>query len=269
VSHRVSVLIRNRNEAACLRLVLPRLREQVTQPAEIVVVDNESTDESRQVAEQHQCKIVHLPAGEFTYGRATNLGFENCASPLVMLLSSHSLPLGTHFICDAIRPFEDPKVAAVRIPIAVNTAELEKVAQMRPLDGSSEAREVFARGPVASGSVIRRAVWERFRQDEKLGAAEDKEWALRVLRSGEGWVMPVANTAYAYVRRLDGPALLRKYQKEERAGLEAAGIHTPPHLGNLLKTSAALPRNAMAKVIFEWKMFLFRRGLAAEARRRD
>lgn len=106
----VSVLIRNRNEAGALRIVLERLKIQYVQPGEIVIVDNESTDESREVAASFQCRVIHLPAGEFTYGRASNLGFENCSGDLVLMLSAHALPIGSHFIEDVTAAFSDPKV---------------------------------------------------------------------------------------------------------------------------------------------------------------
>jgi len=56
----VSVVIANRNGAHHLRLCLPSLLAQSYQPLEIVVVDNNSTDDSKLVAEQFGVRWIGL-----------------------------------------------------------------------------------------------------------------------------------------------------------------------------------------------------------------
>ncbi len=253
----VSVLIRNRNEAVDLRRLLLRLREQQAQNLEIVVVDNESTDESRQHIESFGCRLVDLPAGQFTYGRATNLGLEHCSGDLVVTLSSHSLPLGRFFIDEVTAPFSDPRVAAVRIPIAANTAELKNIGTFAPLDSKSGVQEVFRRGPVASGSVIRRSIWLTYRFDETLPGAEDKEWAFRVLGAGD-YVMPVANAAYCYTRSFPPEKWVQKMRREETAGLQAAGIRPRPSLKDTVFSILAAQRDVFRKALVEAELYWFR-----------
>jgi GT2 family glycosyltransferase len=256
----VSVLIRNRNEAADLKRVLARLREQHWDRLEIVVVDNESTDDSRRYIAEFGCKLVHLPAGKFTYGRATNLGMEHCSGDLVMMLSAHSLPIGRYFVADATTPFSDPRVAAVRIPIASNTSELRSLSNAAPLTSASSAEEVFRRGPVASGSVIRRSVWLENRFDEALGGAEDKEWALRVLKSGN-CIMPVVNAAYSYTRSFDQVGWIKKIVREETAGFEAANLQPKASLKNAVMSILAAQRDVFRKARTEAQLYMFRRRL--------
>ncbi len=256
----VSVVIRNRNESDHLRRVLARIAEQRMRPLEVIVVDNESTDDSRKWIAEAGAQLVHLPAGEFTYGRSTNLGFSHCSGDLMLLLSAHSLPVGRYFLDSVVEPFEDPRVAAVRIPIAANTAELQNLEKLAPLDANSPAKDIFARGPVASGSVVRRSVWLGCKVDEKLSAAEDKEWAMRVLRSGD-YIMPVAHACYSYTRHFTPDAFLRKIKKEELAGFQAAGLATPASLKDLVKSTLVAPRDVMHKVRFNTEMYLLRRRL--------
>jgi len=253
----VSVLIRNRNEAEDLRRLLNRLREQHAEILEIVVVDNESTDDSRHHIAELGCKLVNLPAGQFTYGRATNLGMENCSGELVLMLSSHSLPIGRYFVDEAIAPFSDPRVAALRIPIAANTAELRNFNAFAPLDSRSSAEEVFRRGPVASGSVIRRSVWEKHRFDETLGGAEDKEWALRVLREGS-YIMPTVNLAYCYTRSFGPKSWIQKILREETAGFKAANIRPQASLKHTIFSILAAQRDVVRKAQMETKLYFFR-----------
>lgn len=256
----VSVLIRNRNEADNLRRVLARLRQQYTQPCEIVVVDNDSEDESRRCINDFGATLVHLPKQAFSYGRATNVGFEHCSGDLVLMLSSHSLPIGKHFVDDVCEPFSDPQTAAVRIPIAANSSELRNLDAQVPLNSTSSPEEVFRRGPVASGCVIRRAIWLEHPVNEHLRAAEDKEWALRVLRSGP-YTMSVANAAYCYLRPFSTAAWLKKIRREETAGFEAAGILPKASLKDLIQTAAAAQLESFRKIRIECGLYGFRKSL--------
>jgi glycosyltransferase involved in cell wall biosynthesis len=257
----ISILIRNRNEGEDLRLVLQRLREQHAEILEIVVVDNDSTDESRRYIQEFDCKLIHLPAGEFTYGRATNLGFQNCSGDLVVTLSSHSLPIGRYFLHEVTAPFVAPNVAAARIPIASNTAELRNFSSFEPLDRNSSAEEVFRRGPVASGSVVRRSIWLEHRFDESLGAAEDKDWALRVLRSAD-YVMPVVNSAYCYTRPFPPKVLIRRRMLEEASGMKAANILPRASLRDALFSVLVAQRDVFRKARVEAQLYWFRSRLS-------
>ena len=62
---------------------------------EIIIVDNGSTDISREVGLQYNCKISTID--NFTYGKAINQGISLAKSQYILLLSSHSVPIGTGF----------------------------------------------------------------------------------------------------------------------------------------------------------------------------
>jgi rhamnosyltransferase len=261
----VSVLIRNRNEGEHLYRLLTRLRQQHGKILEIVVVDNESTDASRHYAQEFGCRLVDLPAKDFTYGRATNLGIEACKGDLVLMLSAHSLPLGNYFINEVTPPFSNPEVAAVRIPIAANTRELGGIVPP-PLNAESSIEEIFRRGPVASGCVIRRNVWLQHRFDETLGAAEDKEWAARVLRSGN-YIMPAVQAAYCYNRSFGELSWIQKLEREETAGLIAGNIKPRVSLKTTVFSILAAQRDAMRKARLEAHLYFFRTRLSRKAMR--
>ncbi|MFJ8073874.1 glycosyltransferase family 2 protein [Streptomyces sp. NPDC096176] len=111
----ISVFIRNRNEARVLGQAIDGLRRQrVSLPMEIVVLDNESTDESADTAEERGARVFTLPRALFGYGRAINLGVELCRGRYVVLLSSHSIPQDEDWLAKLIAPMQaDPTTAAV------------------------------------------------------------------------------------------------------------------------------------------------------------
>jgi rhamnosyltransferase len=109
----LSVFIRVRNEAQALSQVLERLSSQrLDTRAEIVVLDNQSDDESADVALASGCRVFVLPRHLFGFGRALNLGIELCRGDFIVLLSAHAFPESDDWLqtmLDAMRA--DPDLA--------------------------------------------------------------------------------------------------------------------------------------------------------------
>jgi glycosyltransferase involved in cell wall biosynthesis len=109
----VSVLIRVRNEERALRGLLECLRMQkLDRPFEVVVIDNESEDESAKVARRMGARVFTLPRSLFTYGRAINSGVRLCRGDLIALLSAHSWPQGEDWLSRMVECVEEGGVAA-------------------------------------------------------------------------------------------------------------------------------------------------------------
>jgi glycosyltransferase involved in cell wall biosynthesis len=228
---KLSVVIRARNEARSLRRVFAALQAQrFHSPWEIIVVDNESEDETREVCVQYRVRIVTLPRHEFTYGRALNLGIGQARGAFVLLLSAHSLPIGPNFLESALAPFADPQMAAVRCLYVGNLDQLESWYEPRDIQYGSPAEQQAAesglewtrRYPTATCCVIRRSVWERINYDEELEANEDKLWASEVLALGYK-MRCCADATYTYTRRRDKQDVRRRNYREFRALYRISG----------------------------------------------
>ncbi|MFD7707536.1 glycosyltransferase [Streptomyces sp. NPDC059786] len=130
----VSIFIRNRDEAVALQHAIASLRKQkIDGTMEIVVLDNESTDDSPQIAAEGSARVFTLPRELFGYGRALNLGVELCRGEIVVLLSSHSIPQNEHWLAELIRPIqENDSVGAAFChqipPTRVSTLEKQRFA---------------------------------------------------------------------------------------------------------------------------------------------
>lgn len=214
----ISVVIRNRNEGPRLARVLQALALQ-TISAEIILVDNESTDESLLLAEQFGARVVQLSKAEFTYGRAINVGFAAATAPLVALLSAHSLPVGPYFLASCIEPFEDNEIAAAS---CLNTGETELWLTPVVYDRSVTIEKLYRGQFQNCGCVVRRTAWERFPYNEELEASEDKEWAWRVL--GAGYRIAQSNAVYCYTKVIPLKTQIRKYNREHVAIARFAGV---------------------------------------------
>lgn len=214
-----SVIIRNRNESHHLKHVLQALSLQDVQDIEVIVIDNESTDDSVEIARAFGAKVCFLEKSAFSYGRALNLGLREASAEICIILSAHSLPLGFGFIQECLRPFKDPRVAAARCVYAGKEADALRWMKPEKLDGSGD---YISRGPLASGCVLRRSVWQEVSFDEKAEAAEEKLWTAEVLRRGYVVQSPCA-AFYSYLKELSPDDNMRKNYREVKQIYRSTG----------------------------------------------
>jgi rhamnosyltransferase len=238
-----SVVIRNRNERKHLEPLLQALSLQTIRP-EIIVVDNESTDGSAEIAAARGAKLVHIKKGEFTYGRAINVGVAHASAEIIVMLSAHSLPLGKRFIEDCLESFADQKVAAVRcirMEYAdewLNPLTLEGPV---PLDGPLTWTE-------NNGCAFRKSIWREIPFDEQIEAAEDMLWCRQVLNAG--YRITTAQAWYRYTLNERFWSALRKHRREVTAVYRITGQKPPlPPPRTLLQAPLAAFRTTVWMVL--------------------
>jgi rhamnosyltransferase len=265
----VSIVIRVKNQGTTLRKVLRALEAQDLQPANIVVVDNASSDDSRAVAEQHGAKIVQISKKQFTYGRALNLGIQQAPGEFICILSAHSLPIGSDFLHRAVAPFVDSRVAAVRCLSVTKRAELENWARPVVLEWPIEIETAISSAPVNSAAMIRRSVWEHIPYDEALAGVEDKFWALEVLKSG--YRICNSTALYLYLREFGFRDQVRKLYRDRLEFFRRTGTQwqEPPVSVRRLVANALyqIPRRAIRAVIYEAVLYAYLKTIPFQTRR--
>jgi rhamnosyltransferase len=232
----ISVVIRNRNEGVTLAEVLRALAMQDVEPGalEVIVVDNESTDDSRAIATAAGATVIDLPKGAFTYGRALNIGIAAASGEFIVILSAHALPLGRHFLRDAVAPFSDPRVAGVRCLYVAKEREVRAWMEPKELASPHDLDAVISRGPLASGCVIRRAVWEQIPFDESLESVEDKYWALQALQ--RGYVIRGSEAMYLYTRHKSIREAVRESNRFYLALFRFSQVPPPVKLSSVFRS---------------------------------
>lgn len=101
----VSIVVRSRNNVAQLESLLNDIDIQsYNAEKEVVVVDTESSDGSRQLAKKLGATVVSLQQQTFSYPKALNAGFEAASNPWVFsfvdhsaLTNSETLKVATHW----------------------------------------------------------------------------------------------------------------------------------------------------------------------------
>lgn len=221
----VSVIIRTKNEAKCLGKVLQKLRGQVYDGSvETILVDSGSTDGTVSIAERHGCRIVPMKPGEFSFGRALNVGIEAAGGEIMIHLSGHSVPERTDYLSRMVEPFSDAEVAAAYgrdIPW--------------PEACPSQAKDILNHFPDTwmdgnkfsnANAAVRKSLWASVRFDEALPACEDVLWARSVMGRGCKIVyVPKATVFHSHTSSLK--YIFTRYLKERRAiaGMTDEGSH--------------------------------------------
>lgn len=173
----ISIVIRNKNEAKLLERTLKVLTKFYKSDVdEIILVDNNSTDESIEIGIKYNCKIVIIE--QFSYGKAINLGIASAKNEIILLLSSHAVPIGNGFFKNTIQFISDKNDwAGIRYINSMKNFE-------RALENNFEIKQPLEFGLMAACCLVSKKVWEQMQFDENLTFSEDKEWSLRVTEMG-------------------------------------------------------------------------------------
>ena len=112
LSGTVSVVIPTLNAEGYLPDLLEAVRQQVPcPPDEIIVIDSESRDRTREIARSFPNTQVEVITN-FTHGRARNLGVRLSKGEYVVLMSQDAVPRDEHWLHNLLQPFSDAAVAA-------------------------------------------------------------------------------------------------------------------------------------------------------------
>lgn len=191
----ISVVIRNFNEASKIETLLQDLTKQVVGgEVEIIVVDNESTDNTKEIVAAYGAKIVSLPRSEFTYPRSMNLGMEAASHNTVFLTVAHVLLATTYTLHAGARHFKDNEVAGAffwtnALPSYDASKTDQWMSAVTALDlfrGARQMRKATMGVMGATGAMLSKKVWRElggFDERYKTGG-EDTALARKMLTAG-------------------------------------------------------------------------------------
>ncbi len=249
----VAVVVPNFNGEAWLPGVLASLAAQRCAPAEVLVVDDGSTDGSlRLLAERHPGVRVLALGDNGGFARAANAGIGAVTTPAVALVNT-DVELAPDWLEHALAPLADPRVASVATKLVQlsDPGILDDAGDVLRRDGVAEQRGRFERdtgrwdtpGEVfsacAGAAVYRRsALLAAGGFDERLGTyLEDVDLGLRLRLAG--WTCAWAPEAVA--RHAGGATA---------AGALAAGVGAWVQRNTLLIVARAFPVRWLPLVVY-------------------
>jgi rhamnosyltransferase len=225
VEPEVSVIIRTRDRVRELEQAVASVRAQSV-PCEIVVVDSGSSDGTLQLAQRLADRTLSL-AGPFSYGGALNRGAEAARGVIHVALSSHCRLPRSDWVELAGRLLAQDEVAA-----AGGVLELfdrTPATEGEPVFQSLDLAQTYPFWGLSNHAAAWRAeVWREERFDERLAYAEDKEWALRVLR--RGWRIAFDRALWVDMSHQWRQGMRQQFARERSSALAVGSfVQLPPY----------------------------------------
>ncbi len=182
----LSVVIRSKNEAQWIGRCLFALSNQRMRGIEPIVVDNDSTDNTRAIAQRMGAKIVRISDSDFSFGRAINIGFEAATHPNVAILSAHCLPvdeLWADYLVAALDTVDGAAGAYGRQEPLPDTSDFDKRDLWFTFRDQRlvQTRDAFFHN---ANSILPARVWREHPFDEEINGQEDREWGQRMIGLG-------------------------------------------------------------------------------------
>jgi glycosyltransferase involved in cell wall biosynthesis len=239
---KVSVVIATHNQAGTLENTLSALFAQQTDtPFEVVVVDDKSCDETRQVCSKYES------TGNFIYVRteenngpskSRNIGVSRSSGDVLAFTDSDCVPTA-HWISEIIRNIGRNDVAGMAGPVIYQQRFMDFTISDRVVEQVFE--DDLQAGFLTANIAYRRHIFERVGGfNESFMAGEDIDLALRVLNLNEGKI--VFNPEQIVFHKMDKNSWLNPKIFKNAEGF-----------GHILEMSHG---NQAFKKLFYWNIFL-------------
>ena len=179
----ISIIVRTKNEERWIGSCLDAIARQTRTDHEVVLVDNNSTDQTVNKARQYGVKVVTVD--RFRPGAAINRGIEAATGDVIVCLSGHCIPVNEVWLDKLVQGLSDESVAGVygrQEPLAF-TSDLDKRDLLITfgLDPRVQIKDSFFHN---ANSAFRRDLWDKFPFDEEVRNIEDRIWASKVQKAG-------------------------------------------------------------------------------------
>ena len=181
---KVTIIIRTRNEerwiGRCLRMVFA----QTETDFEVVIVDNNSTDNTLHIAKKFPVRILTIDA--YKPGASINVAIRNSKSKYISCLSAHCIPKDRNWLSALVSNLDkEPTVAGVygrQLPFAYSS-DLDKRDLLITfgLDARIQKKDYFFHN---ANSLFRRDAWDKIPFDETATNIEDRIWGKQIIESG-------------------------------------------------------------------------------------
>lgn len=252
----ITAVIRARNAERDLGYCLAALRDQIV-PApwklEIIVIDNESSDGTIDVAKKFGASVSSISCAEFSWGRALNRGISAANGQYVLIISADVEPIGINWLATMINSLQDNNAAAYGRQVPRASAPIDEVARLiksfPPGDSiihiNDRAEERIFPFLSNACALIRKSAWDLVPFDEVSDGGEEHEWMARLIESGYSYVYVAGATAFHSHR---DPFLRGAYRLWElhKQGLVRKGKKAT--LGNILYAAASITKRRFRNV---------------------
>lgn len=236
---KLSVIIPAYNEEAALPRLLTALKNQTySDPYEIIVVDNNSTDKTAEVAKSFGVKVVH--ESQQGFGFAANKGFFSATGDILVRSDADSLPPPQWL--ERIAKIYKKNNDAVAIGGPIFPLESNRFENFLFYPGSviwMYILRLFGRGFLFTNTAVKKEVFVKIGGFNPHVYGEDTDLCYRLVKEGKVLIRPQMYT-FSSIRRLRslgakkflfqyviGNEIAKAQKKEITVGLDAVRTDLP------------------------------------------
>jgi glycosyltransferase involved in cell wall biosynthesis len=247
---KLSVVIRNKNQAKSLAFLLKNLSERyIDDIDEIIVIDNNSVDNSINVINKYDAKLVTIES--FSYGGSANLAAESSSNNIIVIFSAHAYPVSHDFFKQIKIKFnENPNLAGTRCLHNPNDYK-------NYINNISSKLDPNKSGLIFCGSAFNKKVWEKHKFKNDIQTFEDKEWSKRV--SSFGYDIEFSPSIFAYEINRNSKQNFFRYKNEIIGGFQL--WHTNYDLKTVCKSFIgsimSIFKNTFINLFYTFKKLFF------------
>lgn len=96
---RISIIIPTRNAERYMDKLISKLLVQSIKPCEIIVIDTNSKDKTRQICEKYELvKFIHINDGEFDHGGTRNMAAKRASGDILVFMTQDAEPENEFFL---------------------------------------------------------------------------------------------------------------------------------------------------------------------------
>ncbi len=209
-----TIVIRSYNEERHIGKLLYGISQQSLAPHEIIVVDSGSADNTREIANRMGARVIRIDKGEFTFGRALNVGCQAATGDILVFASAHVYPLHRGWLRQLVAPFENENVSVSygrQLAADINKFSERRIFQSWFPDTSiSQQKSYFCNN---ANCAVRKVEWLRRPYDERLTGLEDLAWAKQAQAEGR-WVVYRADAEIVHVHNETWSQVRNRYRRE-------------------------------------------------------
>lgn len=222
-----TIIVRCLNEGRHLPVLLDAIRTQSVRPAEVIVVDSGSTDNTVEIALSKGAKVIHISQQEFSFGRALNHGAAAAAGSVLVFASAHTYPASDRWLELLLEPFVDPNVTLVygsqRGDHRTKFSEQRIFQQWFPDEPSDDQPHPFCNN---ANCAVRRSAWQKMPYNEEIPGLEDIHWAKEALKQG----MRIVYRPAAAIMHVHEETYRQVYRRNHREGIALKVISPEEHM---------------------------------------
>lgn len=177
----VSIIIRTKNEEKWIGNCIESINNQEYKNYEIIIVDNNSSDNTIKIAQKNKCKIVKLK--KFYPGKAINKGIFVSRGKYIVILSAHCIPTNSKWLPTLVKEIKKKDIAGVygrQIPLPTSSNKSKRDLYITfGLDRKIQVKDPFFHN---ANSIIKKKLWKKIPFSNSATNIEDRIWASQVLK---------------------------------------------------------------------------------------